>query len=207
MGVMPTRRYEQRLRAASAEQTRRRVLDAMYEQLPRVASIEAVAQQAGVARSTVYLIFGSRAGLFDAMTRDVLDRGGFGDVVKAVQNPDPLVHLRESLRASCRVYATQREVLYTLRTVEHSLDGALQRAENGRLGGMEYLASRLREQSLLSVSEDLAVDMLWMLSSFDTFDVLYTGRGLPTDEVADRLITMAERALLRAEPALPQATT
>jgi hypothetical protein len=30
---MATRRYEQRLRAQSAEETRRRVLDAVYDQL------------------------------------------------------------------------------------------------------------------------------------------------------------------------------
>ena len=43
---------------------------------------------AGVARSTVYLIFGSRAGLFDAVARDLLDRGGFDRIVRAVGHPD-----------------------------------------------------------------------------------------------------------------------
>ena len=61
---MGTRKYEQRLRAEAAEETRRRILDAVYERL-RVApaqpvSIEQVARTARVARSTVYLIFGSR---------------------------------------------------------------------------------------------------------------------------------------------------
>ena len=49
---------------------------------------------AGVARSTVYLIFGSRAGLFDAVARDLLDRGGFDRVVRATEDPDAREHLR-----------------------------------------------------------------------------------------------------------------
>jgi AcrR family transcriptional regulator len=191
-----TRRYEQRLRAATAEQTRARILDAAYEQLPTVPSVDAVARQAGVARSTVYLVFGSRAGLFDALFRDVLDRGGFDEVVLAVQDPDPLAHLRGSLRAGARMYGSERDALFALRAMEKSLDGALDRAEHGRLGGMEHLANRLAEHALLAVPWEVAVDTLWLLSSFETFDTLYTGRGLTVDEVAARLVQTAERALL-----------
>ncbi|ABD12295.1 transcriptional regulator, TetR family [Frankia casuarinae] len=193
---MSPRRYEQRLRTAGADQTRRRILDAMYEQLPRLASVEAVARQAGVARSTVYLVFGSRAGLFDALTQDVLDRGGFADLVRAVQDPDPLVHLRGGITASVRVYAGQRDALWALRSMEQALDGALQRAEQDRLGGMEHLAERLAAHGLLRVPVAAAVDVLWLLTSFDAFDLLYTGRRLSVDEVAARLLATAEHALL-----------
>jgi hypothetical protein len=41
------------------------------------------------------------------------------------------------------------------------------------------------------------VDVLWMLTSFEAFDVLYTGRGLPADEVAARLVRTAERSVLQ----------
>ena len=34
-----------------------------------------------------------------------------------------------------------------------------------------------------------------MITSFETFDQLYTGRGLGEEETAARLIAMAERAL------------
>lgn len=193
---MPTRRYEQRLRATSAEQTRRRILDAMYEQLPMIASVDAIARQAGVARSTVYLIFGSRAGLFDALTRDVIDRGGFDDLVRAVQSPDPREHLRGAIAANTRIYGRERDALCALRSVETSLDGALQRAEQGRLGGLEFLATRLDDKGLLIVPKAEAIDLLWMLTGFDTFDTLYTGRGLTTDEIATMLVRTAERALL-----------
>jgi hypothetical protein len=36
-----------------------------------------------------------------------------------------------------------------------------------------------------------------VLTSFDSFDLLYTGRALAVEEVADRLVDTAERGLLR----------
>ena len=39
--------------------------------------------------------------------------------------------------------------------------------------------------------------MLWLLSSFDTFDVLYTGRGLSVDEIVELFTMLAERSLYR----------
>jgi hypothetical protein len=45
------------------------------------------------------------------------------------------------------------------------------------------------------VTVDEATDILWVITSFETFDQLYTGRGLGEEDVAARLITMAERAL------------
>ena len=40
-----------------------------------------------------------------------------------------------------------------------------------------------------------AANILWVLASFDSFDALYSGRGMTTDDVARMLITMAERSL------------
>jgi hypothetical protein len=64
---------------------------------------------------------------------------------------------------------------------------------------MAYLAQRLSEQGVLraDVTVDQAADMLWLLTSFDAFDLLYTGRGLTVDGVAQTLITLAERSLCR----------
>jgi hypothetical protein len=42
-----------------------------------------------------------------------------------------------------------------------------------------------------------AADRLRLITSFDAFDLRYTGRGITADEVAGELVTMAERAVLR----------
>jgi AcrR family transcriptional regulator len=204
---MATRKYEQRLRAEAAEETRRRILDAVYDRLGEApgqpVSLDQVARAARVARSTVYLIFGSRAGLFDAVALDVLQRGGFERVTTAVAHPDAREHLRRGIRAGMEVYAVYRDVhrvLFSSAALDpEATAGAMQRADAGRAGGMAYLAERLAEQDLLrpDVTVDDAAHILYLITSFDAFDQLYTGRGLPVDEVARLLVATAERAVCR----------
>lgn len=204
---VPTRTYEQRLRAESAEQTRRRILEALYERLREApsqpVSIDQIARKSGVARSTVYLIFGNRAGLFAALSEEMLEPDGLDRLLEAVADPDAREHLRGGLRAGVQWLAAHRDVYRSLHSMaaldQEAVGGAVHRQEVNRAGGMTYLAQRLSEQGVLrpDVTVDQAADMLWLLTSFDAFDLLYTGRGLSVNEVAQTLTTMAERSLCR----------
>jgi AcrR family transcriptional regulator len=200
------RKYEQRLRAEAAEETRRRILDAAYERLRAAPaeplSVDRVARDAGVARSTVYLVFESRAGLFDALGADLLERGGFARVVEATGHPDAREHMRQGIRAGVEVFAAHRDVHRVLHSMAQldpeAVGGVMQRVDVRRGRGMEYLAGRLEEQGHLRAGVGVreAADLLWILTSFDAFDLLFTGRGLPVDEVAGVLVGTAERSLL-----------
>jgi len=203
-----TRKYEQRLRAEAAEETRRNILDAVYDRLRRApstpVSVEQVARTAGVSRSTVYLVFGSRAGLFDAVTTDLWwHRAGFQAVVDAVEHPDAREHLRGGIDSGVRVFAAHRDVFRALFSMAQldadAVGGAIARIEENRAGGMAHLAHRLAEQDVLrpEITVDEAADLLWLLASFDSFDQLYTGRNLPVDDVSRTLIATAERTLCR----------
>ena len=204
---MAPRRYEQRQRAESADETRRRVLDAVLQRLEQApsqtVSLEQVARIAGVSRSTVYLIFGSRAGLFDAVARDLLNRGGFDRVVKAVADPDPRETLRGGFRGTTHTFAAHRDAfraLYSMAQLDpDAVGGAMQRGEQRRAGGMGDLAARLAAANQLrdGVTAEAAADLLWVLTSFDCFDLLHTGRGLSADDAAELLIETAERTLCR----------
>ena len=206
--AVATRKYEQRLRAEAAEETRRNIIDAVYDRLRRApstpVSVEQVARAAGVSRSTVYLVFGSRAGLFDALTTDLWwHRAGFQAVVDAVEHPDAREHLRGGIDSGVRVFAAHRDVFRALFSMAQldadAVGGAITRIEENRAGGMVHLARRLAEQEVLrpDVTVDEAADLLWLLASFDSFDQLYTGRNLPVADVSRTLITTAERSLCR----------
>src|SRR4051812_16821691 len=200
-----TRRYEQRLRAQSAEETRRRILDAVEEHLRRAPSepvrVDAVARTAGVARSTVYVVFGSRAGLFDAFARDLFERAGRDRLVEATSHPDAREHLRGGIRAGAEMFAADRDVfraLYSMAALDaEALEGAVGRVEQNRAEGMARVAGRLAEQNQLreGVGREEAAHVLWVITSFDAFDLLFTGRGLPLDETVRTLTAMAEAAV------------
>jgi AcrR family transcriptional regulator len=203
---MATRRYEQRLRAQTAEETRRRVLDAMYDQLRETpaepVSVDRIARSAEVARSTVYAIFGSRAGLFDAFAADVLERGGFRRVLDAVADPDPRVTVRAGITGGVHTFAAHRDVFRALISMAEldpdAVGGAMQRSEQRRAKGMMWLARRLARDGALreGLTAKQAADRLWVLTSFDAFDLLYNGRGRSARAVAGVLVDMAGRSVL-----------
>jgi AcrR family transcriptional regulator len=211
-GAMDKRQYVQRDRAAATLRTRERILDAARESLRAGAlgavKVDEVARTAGVARSTVYLAFGSRAGLFGALAEDLLVRVGFDRIVAAFREPDARIALLSSFRAASEVYAAEPRIaraLWTLAAIDPDAVVAVRRLEHGRWPGMLDLARRLFEQGHLrpDTSTPEAADLLWILTSFTTFDQLFGGRELPPETVAERLAAMAERALLR--PVAPDA--
>ena len=202
---MAKRKYEQRLRAETSEATRRRILDALEQRLREAptepVSVDEIARRAAVARTTVYLVFGSRAGMFDALATELWNRAGLAELTEAVAHPDAREHLRGGMRAGVAIFAALRDVavaLFSMSALDpDSVGGAIVRLEERRWGGMQYLAGRLGEQGLLraDVTVDEAADVLWMLASFASFDALYTGRGMSADEVARVLTATAERTL------------
>ena len=211
MSAVTTRRYEQRARAESAERTRRRIVAAVLERLRRApaepVSIERIAAMANVARSTVYAIFGSRAGLFDAVGEAVFERSGYALVVDAARHPDAREHLRSGLRAASEMFAADRAVLRALYSMaqldEQAVGGAIGRWEAERAAGMKRLARRLGEEGELrpGVAVEDAEHVLWVLTSFESFDLLLTGRGLAPRAAAALLISTAEGALCAEEGA------
>ncbi len=208
--MAPTRRpYEQRIRAESAEETKERILDALHDLLRErpdgSISVDQVAKRARVARSTVYLAFGSRRGLFDALTERLLSGEGFEQILAAVRHPDARESLRGGIAGGVKQYAAQHEVLRVLnamRTLDPTGAGeAVARVEAQRSQGMARLARRLGEQGLLrpGLTPERAAHVIWLFAGFDAFDTLATGRGLSPDEVTAILVEGAEHALL-ADP-------
>jgi AcrR family transcriptional regulator len=200
-----TRKYEQHLRAESAQQTRQRILDALASCLREApaqpVSIDQVARIAGVARPTIYLVFGSRDRLFGALAGELLERGGFGSMLEQSAHPDAREGLRRGIRATVEMYATERDLLRALISTGQldadTVGGATKRMEQGRAIGARSRAQRLADQHLLrsDITIEDAASILYTLTSFDAFDLLYTGRELTVERVADLLVASVERSL------------
>ena len=203
---MSKRRYEQRLRAEAALENRQRILDALYDRLREApsepVSVDEIARRARVSRSTIYLVFGSRSGLFDALTERLIQGVGYERILEAVRNPDPRETLREGLEGGVHMYAAHHDVFRVLRSMAtldpDGVGRALARSEGNRAGGMARLAKRLHARKLLrpGLTPARAAHVIWIFASFEAYDLLATGRGLSPQEIVDILVSAAENALL-----------
>ncbi|HEX3318979.1 MAG TPA: TetR/AcrR family transcriptional regulator [Solirubrobacteraceae bacterium] len=204
---MSPRRYDQRLRAQSSQETRERIVEALLDRLREApaepVSLDRVARTAGVSRSTVYVVFGSRAGLFEAAWATLMRRSGYDRLLEAVSAEDAREHLRGGIRAGVEMFAANHEVaraLYAMARLDgggDALGEAVQRMETERAAGMERVVGRLAGQGVLrpGLAERDAVQILRLLTSFDAFDQLFAVGRLSTEEVARLLVETAERTV------------
>ena len=206
MGHVP-RKYEQVLRAENAEQTRRRILDAVGQRLREAPteqlSLDGIARDARVSRSTIYGVFGSRSGLLDAFVERPVGADRLRALTEAVASDDARTHLREGLAAASRMKAGDLEVYRALHAMDRldpeSSGNAVRQMEVDRRGGMEHLARRLGDEGVLrdDVTVEWATHLLWVLTSFESLDLLVSGRHLSVDDAVEVLVTSAERSLCR----------
>ena len=98
---------------------------------------------AGVARSTVYAIFGSRAGLFDAVGAHLQERTGYARLVEASHRPDAREAFRGGLRAASEMLAADRDTWRALRSMaqldQEAVGGSV---SAGRTSGRRHDADR-----------------------------------------------------------------
>jgi AcrR family transcriptional regulator len=213
---MSSRVYRQRARAEHAAQTRTAIIEAVFDRLRHAPAepigVDRIARMAGVARSTVYAIFGSRAGLFDAVGRELVDRSGYAGLLEAKHEPDARDHLRVGLRTASAMYAANRDIFRALRSMaqldEQAVGDVVRSMDEERASGMRRLAARLADQGVLRDGLGVAdaEHMLWALTSFETFDALYTGRDLSTRKTVALLTEMTENALYASSSSAQRAT-
>ncbi len=180
---MSPRQYRAGQRQVAAEQTRTRILEAACELLtgekgPASFSMDAVAKTAGVARMTVYYQFDSKTGLLEALFDDLAQRGGMAGMPAAFMAPSGREALATVLDVLTGFYASGRVALRRLRglgILDPELDTALQSRGERRRGGLQVVLGRLladRDAEVDDAALDELVEMLFMLTSFETFDLL-----------------------------------
>ena len=199
------RTYVQTARADAAQATRRAILDAAHATLlgdgPLTVGVGDIASRAGVARSTVYAIFGSRAGLLAELSDDVLHGAGLGPVIDAYKDPDPVRAIERSMVAASRMYAADREAfarMQVLARIDPEAAVPVERSDRDRQAGMDDLGRRLEAAGRLrdGVTPERAAQVLSVLTTFQAWDELTTQRGLGADAVAAVLLSVVRAAVI-----------
>jgi AcrR family transcriptional regulator len=140
-------------------------------------TIDAVAQRAGVARMTVYYQFKSKRGLLEALLDELATRGGMERMAQAFGMPEPKAALGHYFEVFGDFWSSDREVMRRLRSfsvLDREFGQGIEVRSQWRRQGALVLVTRLNEAFGHPHADSLeqAADILFTLTSFDTFDAL-----------------------------------
>jgi AcrR family transcriptional regulator len=156
--------------------------------------VDAVAKKADVARATIYYQFESKIGLIEAVCDALAEDGQMSELASAFMNPDPIEALTIFIACFARFWNSDRLVMRRLRSLarlEQEVGGVISDRDERRRSGLVVLVERLSDQHFLTVEPDRAVQILFTLTSFESFDSL-AADNLSMTEVEGEILAMAE---------------
>jgi AcrR family transcriptional regulator len=183
---MSPRPYRMERRQESAAENRLRIISAARDLLASRKhsarfSVEAVARRAGVARMTVYHQFGSLGGLLEGLCDSLAIAGGMNHLADAFRRPDALDALDYFIAVFIAFWESDREVirgLGALAVLDPELAAVLEERYRWRRRGVKAILGRLAKQTGRPKPKEMdeAADLLYMLTSFATYDTLAARR-------------------------------
>jgi AcrR family transcriptional regulator len=211
--VKQVRPYENRNRREQARQTRLRVIEAARRLFVRdgyaSTTIQALAEEAGVAVQTIYASFGSKRGVL----KELFDTSIVGDnkQVALIERPewrawevepDPGRQVDLFAQAQRIVSARTAEVMQVLVAAAASDPEVAQMhkdAESARYGDQRRLADALsdRDQLRQGLSPNRAADIIWTLAGPGTYTDLVRHRGWNEQDYEQWLSAQLRAALLK----------
>jgi AcrR family transcriptional regulator len=184
-------------RKAAVEATRARIVEAARDLLadPQATAftIDAIAERADVARMTVYYQFKSKAKLLEALFDDFGARANMKKIQEAFRDADPAQGFTKLIEVFCHLWKTQGALirrLSAMAVLDPEVDAAMQERGSWR---REAIA-RIVERMSLGPNAGDVFDLLYVLTSFETYATLAAGHRAQKDIAA--LLARAARALV-----------
>ena len=202
---MSPRPYRVGKRQVEVEEARERVIEAARTLFAESgffgASLEDVAKRAGVARATVYYQFESKFGLLDATIASTLARASSDALRRTREHADAAKAVAMYPRAVAEFWASEYAFFHNIigfAAVNPELAKVEEPYNARRKELISWLVKRLEDQGKLrgGVSPKQAVDTLWLLTSFQSYEQLHLRSGLSPRAVGATLSDIAVAALL-----------
>jgi AcrR family transcriptional regulator len=205
---MSPRAYTLGQRQLAKEQTRGRIVAAARDLLadengPAGFTLDAVARKANVARMTVYYQFDSKRGLLEALFDDLANRGLMPHLRAIFHEPDSKRALNTLIAAFAAFWEADRVVLRRARALaalDADVAASVRERDQMRRGHLSKIVGRLYEGkgSTRAKALPVAVDVLHMLTSFETFDALRSAER--SFEDTRRIVGQLAAAVIESPP-------
>jgi AcrR family transcriptional regulator len=192
---MPLSEVDMSSRGNPAE-TRRRILDAALDFFQRGevdASMQAITKAAGFSRQTLYLNFADRGAFYVAVVERAEERFHFSEEYAKIERaPNGIAALGAIVDLQARISRLIKPIAYALdilRNKDNAVEKARQKRMDRRMAACEAIVARLAAEGLLrrDITVKPATDILWLLTSFHTWDDLVNTRKWTTAQYRDFL--------------------
>ena len=165
------------------------------------ATVEQVAERAGVSRATVYQHFRSRTGLIDAICDTIGEAPEFVALIRSLDLPDARDALRSVVTHSARFLAAEEGLhrhLYGLAEFDPAAAAFVTRQTQDRRRALLRLLQALQRQGSLrqGLSTDEAMATLLLLTSPRTFNELRQSTEMSPERIGQVLSRIADETLL-----------
>ncbi len=201
---MSPRPYKMGRRTIAGDQTRSRILVAARNLLLgqdfRDFTMDAVAKAADVSRLTVYYQFESKAGLLEALYDHIAKNGHLGRLPEVFrEGNEPVQRLHNFMEVFVDFWASDRDVirrLHALGAIDADIGRGLRARNERRRNGLQILVEHYTQMRFrfLPLQELQILDILHMLTSFETFDAL-AGTERNVEDVLKIILRIADQAI------------
>ena len=206
------RPYNSTRRQAQARETRRQIIEAarqlFIEHGYAGATIDAIAQGAGVAPETIFAAFGNKRAILAAVIDVAV--GGDDQPVPLMQRPGPQTVLQQAepaqllqmfaadISAILERVAPMFVIMRVAAKTEPGIAELLKIRLEQRLRNLTAVAQRLAAQKALreGLNAEQATDIIWTITSPEVFSLLTVDRGWSRERYAHWLGNTLERLLL-----------
>jgi AcrR family transcriptional regulator len=171
-----------------AAETRNHILDAARSLIQKngfqETTIETIAEEAGVAASTVYAVFGSKRGILQGLMERAAFSSGYIELIREVgMDENPPARLRLAARICRQIYDALQNEAELLRGAEAAPDFVREKEKlryDRQSGMVRFLESKgvLRKD----LTGSAARDILWVLTARDVYRMLVIERRWKADE-------------------------
>jgi AcrR family transcriptional regulator len=192
------RPYRMKRRAELEEQTRQRITEsavALHEELgPAQTSISAIAERAGVRRSTIYRHFPDEDALFAACSAHWREANPAPDPQTWLSIRDPAARTRAAL-LELYLFYDSTEAMYTSLLRDEPLVAAVQRRLRDFHGYLRFIQDDLaRSRKLRGRRSTYAHAAIGHALSFPTWRSLTREQGLGTEDAVELMCRLVEDA-------------
>lgn len=208
MSDRTTRRYHSPRRMQQAEATRQAIVQAARALFAQhgyqATTIQAIAQQAGVAVPTLYATFGSKAAILSALVKSA----GADERIRAIARaafaePDPRRQIPLAARVMRSIHeydADIEDLLWQAGGGDPDLAAVWRQSHQQQLNRLGELMGMIAQKGALKpgLTTEMATDILWFLGSPESYRLLVRERGWTPQHYEDWLGETATALLLKA---------